>query len=481
MNSAMTETANFTPTGTQYTISGQVTVTPSFAVAGSAGSGLPLLTMTYSGGLNGTTTTDGNGNYLLIAPAAGNYTLTPQNAAYSFSPPAISIQNLSANTIAPLVAFPEGCHLRIGTANPIVNRTGDNEVTGSGWGEPSAEVAIQGSWSITNTVTLLFTPPGGTEQAVASDHTTVNWDNNTPFGNASRVSVNVTSALEPQGAGSYRTKMVFTGTCGGQTSDLDPDFSDSIQILRPVVGGQSGIWWLGSGGVDPDNGYYNQSLLTVLTNSGCPNCTAVPGWTVTGNAAKIALSCLSCASTTATSQGFSANVADITIRANISGFQSDPFYMTVSSPSYLVATQPYRYDVPYNDGWETRMFYTTRDVFNNALPSIAINEMFDIPWQDDYFNSTGVHNNWLPPTAGVLESYPGTLWYDKLSESGCAACTPPNRNPIDFNLGLVRVQSTGQKWYVGSRVFGVGIHVQDNIHDRFTDHGDHRLVISPIP
>jgi hypothetical protein len=207
----------------------------------------------------------------------------------------------------------------------------------------------------------------------------------------------------------------------------------------------------------------------------------VPGWTVTGNAAKIALSCLSCASTTATSQGFSANVADITIRANISGFQSDPFYMTVSSPSYLVATQPYRYDVPYNDGWETRMFYTTRDVFNNALPSIAINEMFDIPWQDDYFNSTGVHNNWLPPTAGVLESYPGTLWYDKLSESGCAACTPPNRNPIDFNLGLVRVQSTGQKWYVGSRVFGVGIHVQDNIHDRFTDHGDHRLVISPIP
>jgi hypothetical protein len=274
--------------------------------------------------------------------------------------------------------------------------------------------------------------------------------------------------------------MVFTGTCGGQTSDLDPNFSDSLQIQRPVVGGQSGIWWLGSGGVDPDNGYYNQSLLTVLTNSSCPNCTAVPGWSVTGNAGAITLSCLSCGSTTATSQGFSASFGDVTIRANISGFQSDPFFMTVNSPSYLATTEPFSRDWPQDDGWETRIYYTTCDVFNNPLPSLAINEMFDIPWQDDYFNSTGVHNNWAPPTAGYLANYSGTLWWDKLSESGCAACTPPNQNPQQPQLGSVRVQSTGQKWYAGSRVFGVGIHVQDNTHVRYTDHGDHRSVISPV-
>lgn len=251
--------------------------------------------------------------------------------------------------------------------------------------------------------------------------------------------------------------MVFTGTCAGQTTSLDPNFSDSIQIQRPVVGGQSGIWWLGSGGVDPDNGYYNQSLLTVLTNSYCPNCTAVPVWTVSGNATKIVLSCLSCTTTTATSQGFSANVGDITVRASFSGFQSDPFAMTVSSPSYLTTAQP-ALDTPSNDGWETRIYYTTLDVFNNPLPSIAINEMFDIPWQDDYYNSTGVQNNWPSPTAGFLTGYSGQ-WWDKMRQSGCGACTPPNQNPQN-PLGSVRVHSTRQAWHAGSRVLGVGIHAR---------------------
>jgi hypothetical protein len=72
------------------TISGQLTV---------GGSPLPGATVTLSGSQSGTTTTDANGNWRFVV-AAGSYTITPSAAGYSFSPPAVTFNNLLASQVA---------------------------------------------------------------------------------------------------------------------------------------------------------------------------------------------------------------------------------------------------------------------------------------------------------------------------------------------------------------------------------------------
>jgi hypothetical protein len=85
------QTANFTGTLVNYTISGQVMT---------AGSPLSGVLMTLSGTQNKTTQTDANGNYSFQAQAEGNYVVTPQRANYSFQPSSVSITNLTANSTA---------------------------------------------------------------------------------------------------------------------------------------------------------------------------------------------------------------------------------------------------------------------------------------------------------------------------------------------------------------------------------------------
>ncbi len=75
-----------------YTISGQVTDSNNNALNG--------VTMTLSGSQSGTTTTNAGGQYSFSVTAGGNYTVTPSQSGYIFSPSSQTFNNLSGNQTA---------------------------------------------------------------------------------------------------------------------------------------------------------------------------------------------------------------------------------------------------------------------------------------------------------------------------------------------------------------------------------------------
>jgi uncharacterized repeat protein (TIGR03803 family) len=89
-------TLDFTaaPMGNTYTISGNVS-----CIGCASLNVVPGVTMTLSGSVNATTTTDSSGNYTFTAPAGGAYTVTPTypGAGYTFTPPSATFTNLNAN------------------------------------------------------------------------------------------------------------------------------------------------------------------------------------------------------------------------------------------------------------------------------------------------------------------------------------------------------------------------------------------------
>ncbi len=81
-----------TPTpGPTFTIGGRVTNSAN-------GGGILFATMTLTGTRNATIYTDSNGDYLFVnLPAGGNYTVTPSNFSFAFSPAGRTFDNLGAN------------------------------------------------------------------------------------------------------------------------------------------------------------------------------------------------------------------------------------------------------------------------------------------------------------------------------------------------------------------------------------------------
>lgn len=89
-----------------FAISGQVTVSGVASLSG--------LTVTLSGAVNRSATTDVSGNYRFTSlPAGGSYTVTPSGGSYSFSPPSQDFSNLSADQAA---SFTATCPLTVSPA-----------------------------------------------------------------------------------------------------------------------------------------------------------------------------------------------------------------------------------------------------------------------------------------------------------------------------------------------------------------------------
>jgi subtilisin family serine protease len=88
-NLSNAQTVTFSPRATGHLVSGRVTEN---------NVGLGGVTITLSGSLSATTTTDSNGNYSFAnLPAGGDYGFTPSKQGYTFSPPNVSIFNLAAD------------------------------------------------------------------------------------------------------------------------------------------------------------------------------------------------------------------------------------------------------------------------------------------------------------------------------------------------------------------------------------------------
>ncbi|MGI9107393.1 MAG: carboxypeptidase regulatory-like domain-containing protein [Pyrinomonadaceae bacterium] len=137
------QTANFTATLNNYTISGQVTEN---------GNALAGVTITLSGSQSATVITDASGNYSFTVPGGGNYTVTPSLANYTFAPPVANFTNLSTNQTANFAA----------TLNSY---TINGQVTEGGAALAGVTITLSGSQATTTTTDAAgnysFTVPGG--------------------------------------------------------------------------------------------------------------------------------------------------------------------------------------------------------------------------------------------------------------------------------------------------------------------------------
>jgi hypothetical protein len=138
------QTANFTGTLNNYTISGHVSVGTS-ALSG--------VTVTLGGSQSSTAQTDANGNYSFTVPAAGNYTVTPTKQNYAFTPTSQQFNNLSSNQTANFSAA-------------LVNYTISGQVTGGGAGLANVTVTLSGGASSTTTTNA----QGNFSFSVAAEH-----------------------------------------------------------------------------------------------------------------------------------------------------------------------------------------------------------------------------------------------------------------------------------------------------------------------
>jgi uncharacterized repeat protein (TIGR03803 family) len=148
------QVANFSasPVVTNYTISGQVTL---------SGSGLSGVTMTLSGSQSGSTATNGSGSYNFSVQADGNYTVTPSLSGYTFSPPSQTFNGLGGNQVANFSASPV-----------VTSYTISGQVTLSGSGLSGVTMTLSGSQNGSTTTngsgSYSFTVAGGGNYTVTA-------------------------------------------------------------------------------------------------------------------------------------------------------------------------------------------------------------------------------------------------------------------------------------------------------------------------
>jgi hypothetical protein len=117
---------------------------------------------------------------------------------------------------------------------------------------------------------------------------------------------------------------------------------------------------------------------------------------------------------------------------DIGGFSASSFSLTVNAPASLdSAGAPF--DIGYNDGYYSAIYYNTLDEFGGQMMSIALNEQFsNPPGCANPVNNfcPDQNNNWNQPMPYGLSSYNAQgYWYDQIYFSSCSNCTPPYTAP----------------------------------------------------
>jgi hypothetical protein len=287
--------------------------------------------------------------------------------------------------------------------------------------------------------------------------------------------VELTTILNAQGPGTYwdygfHWAVANQDYCPGWYDEGFYYDGPGLTISRPTIAGIPAFWWLGSG-VLSDHGYYAQSALTANPNGA----SGTPSWSVqmleTGG---VTLQCNVCTDNVATSTSFSCGCyPDVTIWATYGGFESEPFNVTIVKPSTLTLDAGYPQDSNDQDGYLSLYQWSLTDSCGYQDAGLDGNEVFGA-WTDDYFNSTGTHNNWGLPTAAQAYS-PTNLWTDKIWVEPCANGKPKCTNPQKPTLSTVAVRhNTPWTFYIGTQTFGSGVPVESDTQQNYLDHGRHQ-------
>ena len=208
--STSNQTSNFVGTLNNYSISGQITR-----------SGAPLagVTVALSGTSTASTTTDGQGNYTFASvPAGGNYTVTPSLANHSFTPPNISISNLTANQTANFTAT-LNCTYSLSPTSANVAAT-----TGSGSFNVTTQTGC--AWMAQSSSSFLTTSSSGSSSG------TVNYSYTANSGTARNATITI--------GGQTFTLNQAAAIVRRAPFDFDGDGKTDIGIFRPAPG----EWWI---------------------------------------------------------------------------------------------------------------------------------------------------------------------------------------------------------------------------------------------
>ncbi|HEX7177653.1 MAG TPA: carboxypeptidase regulatory-like domain-containing protein, partial [Pyrinomonadaceae bacterium] len=207
------QTANFTGTPGNYTITGRVT---------EGALGLAGVTVTLSGSMAAAKTTDATGNYSFTAIAEGNYTVTATRTHYTLAPPSVTVSNLLGNRTANFAATLNRHAIRGKVTNAAGAPVAGATVTLSGSQTATAAADADGNYTLPNlpaggsfTVTstrqnYTFTPASRTFDALGSDQTT-------DFTGA-LVSYNITGRVTAGGASLAGATVRLSGSQTGTTT-----------------------------------------------------------------------------------------------------------------------------------------------------------------------------------------------------------------------------------------------------------------------
>jgi hypothetical protein len=282
-----------------------------------------------------------------------------------------------------------------------------------------------------------------------------------------------TDTLQAFGPGSYNDYSYHWATsteCSPYQDNIGWTTGSVLTIYRPSVSGVSSFWWLGPG-INSDQGYYAQSALTANPNGA----SGTPYWSVqtVSGGGSVSLSCNPCIGNTATSTAPSASCnPDITVYVNYGGFYSYPFKIFINKPSHLTLQAGYPQDINWSQGgqpgYKSNYAWSLTDTCGSLIGGLDANEVFGT-WTDDYYNSTGQHNNWGVPTA--VPSYsPDSTYTDTIGASYPATAPPPE---YAGNGDVAVMHDYPWTFMFGSQSYGAGVAVLSDTQQWYQDHGRH--------
>jgi hypothetical protein len=166
-------------------------------------------------------------------------------------------------------------------------------------------------------------------------------------------------------------------------------------------------------------------------------------------------------------------VYDVTVKTSYGGFESVPLFVALIRPSAFTLQPGYPADSSVTGGFLSTYKWALTDTCGNLDSGLDGNEQFG-EWTDDYWVSTGTHNDWGTPTAGYLYN-PGNLWNDYVSETGAA--TPVSQNPPTPPAPCVTTVPVMHNYpwtfYIGSQAEGLGVPVEEDQQQWYQDCGRH--------
>lgn len=288
----------------------------------------------------------------------------------------------------------------------------------------------------------------------------------------------------------YNGQNSFSAMCGTLGCIYPPPWNSwaYINILRPTrpdyAPAGHPVFYLGPG-ISYDGTYSNNTSLIAGNPNGAPE---TPQWVFAAGSQFGTLNCTTCNQPLFTATKRSASCLDysVVLKTSYNGFLSDPFYMFINGPNNTEAStcpfwtpSTWNLTYPYSIGWVSLIYYTTDTLcaLDGPMTNYDLNETFGA-WYPDYTGEQWTPAAPEPGTAGSNGKWVDMMWY---YESG----HPPTPvNPVIGcwpNCGTVKVQHAVQTFRVGTQSQGGGVAVQQDIHQRFLDHGEHDGIVTPVP